>query len=198
MEALSLSLVLPLYPSSQTPKITYPCNIFHLRISDGVSLHKPHALSLSTVSLAFSTASLASLPSLTLRNPNKALNLRSAFVPQNGLRKGFACGGLKWRLETQNRQVTVPCDAAVAEKEVAETPGEEFQYQAEVSRLMDLIVHSLYSHKKVFLRERVSNASDALDKLRFLSVTEPSLLGDAVELQIHIKPDPENGTITIT
>ncbi|XP_061999366.1 heat shock protein 90-5, chloroplastic-like [Rosa rugosa] len=42
------------------------------------------------------------------------------------------------------------------------------------------------------------NASDALDKLRFLSVTEPSLLGDAVELQIRIKPDPENGTITIT
>lgn len=43
-----------------------------------------------------------------------------------------------------------------------------------------------------------SNASDALDKLRFLSVTEPSLLGDAGELQIRIKPDPDNGTITIT
>ncbi|KAM5567518.1 heat shock protein 90-5, chloroplastic [Rosa sericea] len=150
------------------------------------------------LSRSLSTASLASLPSLTLRNPNKALNLRSAFVPQNGLRKGFACGGLKWRLETQNRQVTVRCDAAVAEKEVADTPGEEFQYQAEVSRLMDLIVHSLYSHKEVFLRELVSNASDALDKLRFLSVTEPSLLGDAGELQIRIKSDPENGTITIT
>ncbi|KAF6134858.1 hypothetical protein GIB67_002259 [Kingdonia uniflora] len=63
---------------------------------------------------------------------------------------------------------------------------------------MDLIVHSLYSHKEVFLRELVSNASDALDKLRFLSVTEPSLLGDAGELEIRIKPDPENGTITIT
>ncbi|MBA0613382.1 hypothetical protein Godav_013824, partial [Gossypium davidsonii] len=42
------------------------------------------------------------------------------------------------------------------------------------------------------------NASDALDKLRFLSVTEPSLLGDAGELEIRIKPDPDNGTITIT
>ncbi|KAK9934898.1 hypothetical protein M0R45_022027 [Rubus argutus] len=153
------------------------------------------------LSRSLSTASLASLPSsspFTLRNPNRALSLRTAFVPQSGLRKGFACGGLKWRLETQNRQVTVRCDAAVAEKEVADTPGEEFEYQAEVSRLMDLIVHSLYSHKEVFLRELVSNASDALDKLRFLSVTEPSLLGDAGELQIRIKPDPEEGTITIS
>ena len=43
-----------------------------------------------------------------------------------------------------------------------------------------------------------SNASDALDKLRFLSVTEPDLLGDGGELEIRIKPDPDNGTITIT
>ncbi|KAG9153679.1 hypothetical protein Leryth_008580 [Lithospermum erythrorhizon] len=93
------------------------------------------------------------------------------------------------------------CEAggAVVEKEVAaESPGEKHEYQAEVSRLMDLIVHSLYSHKEVFLRELVSNASDALDKLRFLSVTEPSLLGDAGELEIRIKPNPDNGTITIT
>ncbi|KAL6192936.1 hypothetical protein ACLB2K_034022 [Fragaria x ananassa] len=150
------------------------------------------------LSRSLSTASIASIPSFSLRNPNKAFNLRTAFVPQNGLRKGFTCGGLKWRLETNNRQVTVRCDAAVADKEVADAPGEEFEYQAEVSRLMDLIVHSLYSHKEVFLRELVSNASDALDKLRFLSVTEPSLLGDAGELQIRIKPDPENGTITIS
>ncbi|MBA0648579.1 hypothetical protein Goklo_016276, partial [Gossypium klotzschianum] len=83
--------------------------------------------------------------------------------------------------------------SAVAEKEAEETSGEKFEYQAE----LDLIVHSLYSHKEVFLRELVSNASDALDKLRFLSVTEPSLLGDAGELEIRIKPDPDNGTITI-
>ena len=88
------------------------------------------------------------------------------------------------------------CEAAVAEKD--EATGEKFEYQAEVSRLLDLIVHSLYSHKEVFLRELVSNASDALDKLRFLSVTEPSLLGDAGDLEIRIKSDPDNGTITIT
>ncbi|GKC95467.1 heat shock protein 90-5, chloroplastic, partial [Tanacetum coccineum] len=67
-----------------------------------------------------------------------------------------------------------------------------------VSLLMNLIVHSLYSHKEIFLRELVSNASDALDKLRFSSVTDPSLLGDAGDLEIRIKPDPELGTITIS
>lgn len=95
------------------------------------------------------------------------------------------------------------CDAAVAEKTAGEEEeealaGEKFEYQAEVSRLMDLIVHSLYSHKEVFLRELVSNASDALDKLRFLSVTDPSMLSDGAEMEIRIKPDPDAGTITIT
>ncbi|KAH7288307.1 hypothetical protein KP509_31G021500 [Ceratopteris richardii] len=89
------------------------------------------------------------------------------------------------------------CQAAVAEVEDAEIPAEKLEYQAEVSRLLDLIVHSLYSHKEVFLRELVSNASDALDKLRFLSVTDDSLMKDAPELEIRIKPDPDNSTITI-
>ncbi|KAJ6902899.1 heat shock family protein [Populus alba x Populus x berolinensis] len=144
-------------------------------------------------------ASLISLPS-SIRHPNnKVLNLRSVFLPQNnGLKKEFSCSGLKWKLEKRNDRISVRCEAAVAEKEATDTSGEKFEYQAEVSRLLDLIVHSLYSHKEVFLRELVSNASDALDKLRFLSVTEPSLLGDAGDLEIRIRPDPDNGTITIT
>ncbi|CAN4084498.1 unnamed protein product [Withania somnifera] len=63
---------------------------------------------------------------------------------------------------------------------------------------MDLIVNSLYSNKEVFLRELISNASDALDKLRFLGVTEPQLLKDAVDLDIRIQTDKDNGIITIT
>lgn len=55
-----------------------------------------------------------------------------------------------------------------------------------------------FEYKLIFLSFLSSNASDALDKLRFLSVTEPSLLGDAGDLEIRIKPDPDNGTITIT
>ncbi|CAL0318159.1 unnamed protein product [Lupinus luteus] len=140
--------------------------------------------------------SLSSIPSLTPINAKRGSTLRSAFLPpQHGPIKCFY--PLKWN---QQKRVSLKCEAAVAEKEETtdDAPGEKFEYQAEVSRLMDLIVHSLYSHKEVFLRELVSNASDALDKLRFLSVTEPSLLGDAGELEIRIKPDPDNGTITIT
>ncbi|CAH9116221.1 unnamed protein product [Cuscuta europaea] len=83
----------------------------------------------------------------------------------------------------------------------SDTPGavtEKYEYQAEVSRLMDLIVNSLYSNKEVFLRELISNASDALDKLRFLGVTQPDLLKDAVDLDIRIQTDKDNGIITIT
>ncbi|XP_057796689.1 LOW QUALITY PROTEIN: heat shock protein 90-6, mitochondrial [Salvia miltiorrhiza] len=77
-------------------------------------------------------------------------------------------------------------------------PAEKFEYQAEVSRLMDLIVNSLYSNKDVFLRELISNASDALDKLRFLAVTQPDLLKDSVDLDIRIQTDKDNGIITLT
>ncbi|CAL1395257.1 unnamed protein product [Linum trigynum] len=146
-----------------------------------------------------SPAPLLSIPSSTSISLNNPFNLRSSFLPRaNGLRKGVSCSGLKWKLGNRNNRISVRCDAAVAEKDASEASGEKFEYQAEVSRLLDLIVHSLYSHKEVFLRELVSNASDALDKLRFLSVTDPSLLGDAGELEIRIKSDVDNGTITIT
>ncbi|KAG0469800.1 hypothetical protein HPP92_016500 [Vanilla planifolia] len=79
----------------------------------------------------------------------------------------------------------------------SEPSSEKYEYQAEVSRLMDLIVHSLYSNKEVFLRELISNASDALDKLRYLSVTDTGLLKDAVELDIRIQTDKDNGIITL-
>ncbi|XP_057961395.1 heat shock protein 90-5, chloroplastic [Malania oleifera] len=147
------------------------------------------------------SASLTSLPSsssFSVKNTNRIFNLRSASLPQNALRHGCSVTGLKWKLERRQNRVAVRCEAAVAEKEATEAAGEKFEYQAEVNRLLDLIVHSLYSHKEVFLRELVSNASDALDKLRFLSVTEPSVLGDSGELEIRIKPDPDNGTIAIT
>ncbi|KAI5432659.1 heat shock protein 90-6, mitochondrial [Lathyrus oleraceus] len=90
-------------------------------------------------------------------------------------------------------------ESTVAESSASSSPpAEKFEYQAEVSRLMDLIVNSLYSNKEVFLRELISNASDALDKLRFLSVTEPDLMKDAIDFDIRIQADKDNGIITIT
>lgn len=111
---------------------------------------------------------------------------------------------LSWRSKTPpvvSIASGVRCEAAAAAIVVPpekEALVEKLQYQAEVSRLLDLIVHSLYSHKEVFLRELVSNASDALDKVRFLSDTDPSLVEPDINLEIRIKPDLESGTITIS
>jgi len=69
--------------------------------------------------------------------------------------------------------------------------------QAEVSKVLGLVIHSLYSNPEVFLRELVSNASDALDKLRFRAVTEPGLLPEGETLRIRIIPDPATRTLTI-
>uniref|UniRef100_A0A5B7BH53 Putative heat shock protein 83 isoform X1 n=1 Tax=Davidia involucrata TaxID=16924 RepID=A0A5B7BH53_DAVIN len=89
-------------------------------------------------------------------------------------------------------------ESTAAASDASNPPAEKYEYQAEVSRLMDLIVNSLYSNKEVFLRELISNASDALDKLRFLSVTEPELLKDGFDLDIRIQTDKDNGIITLT
>lgn len=64
-----------------------------------------------------------------------------------------------------------------------------FRYQAEVDRVLDMIVNSLYSNKDVFLRELVSNASDALDKARFVAIERPEILFIRKELEIRIRPD---------
>ena len=71
-------------------------------------------------------------------------------------------------------------------------------FQAEVKQILHLVTHSLYSNKEIFLRELVSNASDACDKLRFEALNEPSLLEDAPNLDVRVAFDAEAKTITIT
>ncbi|KAH9317797.1 hypothetical protein KI387_019566, partial [Taxus chinensis] len=97
-------------------------------------------------------------------------------------------------------------DANVAQREAESISGKSFranaqkyEFQAEVSRLMDIIINSLYSNKDIFLRELISNASDALDKIRFLSLTDKNVLGegDDAKLDIKIKLDKEKKILSI-
>ena len=88
----------------------------------------------------------------------------------------------------------------ISHKDKAFKPGaEQHEFQAEVSRLMDIIINSLYSNKDIFLRELISNGSDSLDKIRFLSLTDESVLGtgDAANLEIRIKVDKERNVLSI-
>ena len=73
----------------------------------------------------------------------------------------------------------------------------EFTFQAEVARLLQLMVNSVYSERDVFLRELISNAADACDKLRYKAITKPELLKDDPDLRITIRADREAGTLTI-
>ena len=74
---------------------------------------------------------------------------------------------------------------------------ETFQFQAETTQLLDLMIHSLYTQKEIFLRELISNASDALDRLRFEALTSPELIGSAEKLEIRLEVDREARTLTI-
>jgi len=76
--------------------------------------------------------------------------------------------------------------------------AEKFAFQAEVNRMMKLIINSLYRNKEIFLRELISNASDALDKIRVLSLTDPNNLSATSELSIKIKADKDSKMLHIT
>jgi molecular chaperone HtpG len=75
--------------------------------------------------------------------------------------------------------------------------AETFQFKSEARQLLDLMIHSLYSHKEVFLRELISNSSDAIDKLRFEAVKQPDLLAAGQALELRIEADPEARTLTL-
>ena len=75
--------------------------------------------------------------------------------------------------------------------------AEQFTFKAETKQLLNILIHSLYKDREVFLRELLSNASDALNRLRFEMVTNPNVLDPKAELQIHIKADKDSRTLVI-
>ena len=74
---------------------------------------------------------------------------------------------------------------------------ETFQFQAEARQVLDLMIHSLYTNKEIFLRELISNASDALDRLRFEALSNPDLIDKDDRLEIVVESDPKAKTLTI-
>jgi len=81
---------------------------------------------------------------------------------------------------------------------VDNTSKETLGFQTEVSQLLKLMIHSLYSNKEIFLRELISNASDACDKLRFEALASPDLMEGDADLKIHIDFDRDKRTVTIS
>src|SRR3954447_6469503 len=82
--------------------------------------------------------------------------------------------------------------------ETTEAPAvETMAFQAETRQLLDLMIHSLYSNKEIFLRELISNSSDALDRLRFEALTRPELLEGDEDLKIRLEADRHLRTLTI-
>jgi len=109
---------------------------------------------------------------------------------------------------TEDASTTEAEAAATPEEEVVATPyvppegAEKYVFEAEVHRMLDIVVNSLYQHNDVFLRELISNASDALDKIRYLLLTEPEKYGTStteteLPLEVKIEYDADEKTLTI-
>src|SRR5205085_1085144 len=75
---------------------------------------------------------------------------------------------------------------------------EVLEFQAETKQLLELMIHSLYTNREIFLRELISNASDAIDRLRFEVLTNPELLGEDSSFEIRLDPDAQARTLTIS
>jgi len=128
------------------------------------------------------------------------LALGAAFVATLSLSPSCLVGnvGVAYAADATEGAGDAAEDAAVDAAPYTPPEGStDYKYEAEVSKMLDIVINSLYTNKDIFLRELISNASDALDKIRFLSVTKPELLGDTKDLEVKIEYEPEERTLTI-
>lgn len=98
--------------------------------------------------------------------------------------------------ETRNQEEVVD-GFSKEDRELLESGSEKHQFDAEIGRLMDIIINSLYTHKEVFIRELISNASDACDKVRFLSIQNQNYLGEKKDLDVRVEFDSNAKTFSI-
>jgi heat shock protein beta len=96
-------------------------------------------------------------------------------------------------------ELEVDSDGLTADQRKAlEKESEQHEFAADVSRIMDIIINSLYTNKEVFLRELISNASDALDKVRYKVLKDPTYVEDFKNMEIRIEYDKEAKTLSIS